>query len=148
MVTMLLGGLWHGANLKFVVWGGIHGVSLVLHKLWTSHSPRVRRADSWWRRAVGAFFTFQLVSFSWIFFRSSTLSSALDMLGQIFTRFGTSSIPQMLVSYAKPFALMLVGLRHSLFAIPDKRTGKGGGSSNRNSVKLLITVLAVLLILH
>ncbi len=60
MVTMLLGGLWHGANLKFVVWGGIHGVSLVLHKLWTSHSPRVRRADSWWRRAVGAFFTFQL----------------------------------------------------------------------------------------
>lgn len=148
MVTMLLGGLWHGANLKFVVWGGIHGVSLVLHKLWTSHSPRVKRADSWWRRAVGAFFTFQLVSFSWIFFRSSTLSSAFDMLGQIFTRFGTPSIPQMLVSYAKPFALMLAGFAIHWLPFRVSEGVRGWFIETTVLVKLLITVMAVLLILQ
>lgn len=148
MVTMLLGGLWHGANLKFVVWGGIHGVSLILHKLWRVHVPRARRSGSRWSRFAGAFFTFQLVSFAWIFFRSATLGSALDMLGQIFTRFGTSAIPQMIVSYSKPLALMLVGFAIHWMPFGVSERVRGWFIETAIPVKLVVAVLAVLLILQ
>src|SRR5262249_38998698 len=71
MVTMLLGGLWHGANWTFVAWGGLHGAYLAVERAFGVDS----RA-SWARRLL----TFHLVCFSWIFFRAPTFGVAWEML--------------------------------------------------------------------
>ncbi|HZX28504.1 MAG TPA: MBOAT family protein [Telluria sp.] len=74
MLTMLLGGLWHGAGWNFVVWGGLHGAYLSTHQLWRARIP--------WRmpRPLAQGLTFLAVCFAWVFFRASDLPAALDVL--------------------------------------------------------------------
>jgi len=78
MITMLLGGLWHGANWTFVLWGGYHGALLCLYKLfgrsWDGLPVVVQRAG-----------TFFLVTIGWVFFRSDRFSVAAGMLARMFT---------------------------------------------------------------
>lgn len=83
MVTMLLGGLWHGASWTFVVWGAIHGAALVVHKLYTWHRERreavadargqVMQQPAWIVRGAQVLFcwalTFLVVNIAWVFFR-------------------------------------------------------------------------------
>ena len=83
MITMLLGGLWHGASWTFVVWGGLHGVYLIVDK--AVRGGRVSDKPVRWHDVPWILFTFGLVCFAWVFFRSDTFSAALDMLGAIFT---------------------------------------------------------------
>jgi alginate O-acetyltransferase complex protein AlgI len=82
MLTMLLGGLWHGANWTFVVWGLLHGVGLAVHKLWTRHRPQIRVPV-----VAGAFIgwalTYAFVCIGWVFFRAPSLASAGVILGKI-----------------------------------------------------------------
>ena len=76
-VTMLLGGLWHGANWTFVVWGAYHGTLLAIQRLIPA---------SWARPAlkpVGAVLTFLLVCVGWVFFRAQTLSDAGTVLSRL-----------------------------------------------------------------
>lgn len=74
MVTMLLGGLWHGANWTFVIWGGLHGAFLVLHQVWQKISPfRLPRM-------AGVFLTFLAVMVAWIFFRAENADTAFRMI--------------------------------------------------------------------
>ena len=69
MVTMLLGGLWHGANLRFIIWGGLHGAGLVINKIWNYLAgPRITPTRI--NKALSVFLTFQFVTFCWIFFRA------------------------------------------------------------------------------
>src|SRR5690349_16415561 len=80
MLTMLLGGLWHGANWTFVVWGGIHGIGLALERLISGKREITAATDSasrWLRRIV----IFHLVCLAWVFFRMPSLASALEQLG-------------------------------------------------------------------
>src|SRR3546814_2190702 len=56
MITMLLGGLWHGAGWTFVVWGGLHGLLLVVNHLWRRVVPW--RLETWWSRAFARLLTF------------------------------------------------------------------------------------------
>jgi alginate O-acetyltransferase complex protein AlgI len=78
MITMLLGGLWHGANWTFVVWGGYHGLLLVCYRLggraWDRLPALLRRAG-----------TFLLVVIGWVFFRSEDFGMALTLLGAMFS---------------------------------------------------------------
>jgi alginate O-acetyltransferase complex protein AlgI len=74
-VTMVLGGLWHGAAWTFVVWGAIHGAFLGLHRWWSaSHKPA---AGVPWRTVVATVLTFHVVCGAWIFFRAPDLQVAL-----------------------------------------------------------------------
>lgn len=73
MVTMALAGLWHGASLKFVVWGIYHGVLVSLQRLLVGDADRIRG----WTRVPGIFVTFHLVSFGWLFFKAKDLPTAL-----------------------------------------------------------------------
>jgi len=94
MITMLLGGLWHGAAWTFVIWGGIHGVAQC-----TGHWRRDRRvarglpAQSdrpvaiWFQRLV----TFHIVCFAWIFFDATTLNNAFTMVRRLFTTWGDAA---------------------------------------------------------
>lgn len=83
-LTMLLGGLWHGANWTFVVWGAIHGGMLALHKLWVSVSlrrpslMRLRERAAW--RAVAGLGTFLIVTIAWVPFRAPSFTQAARVL--------------------------------------------------------------------
>lgn len=112
IVTMLLGGLWHGASLRFVAWGLLHGSALAVHKATLKFFPGFKPTGaemSRGRRALGIFFTFHLVCLGWILFRSDTASAAWDMLRQIFTHFHPEVIPQFVTAYAGVFTLIVVG---------------------------------------
>jgi len=83
MLTMLLGGLWHGASWNFVIWGGLHGLALCVHKLWLRGRKTAERPPF----SVGAVaawaLTFAWVCLAWIFFRAPTLGSAIGVIAQI-----------------------------------------------------------------
>jgi D-alanyl-lipoteichoic acid acyltransferase DltB (MBOAT superfamily) len=85
MLTMLLGGLWHGAAWTFVVWGGIHGLGLAIERA-TGWRP-VSRGAQW----AGRLITFHVVCFAWIFFRADSFSRAGDVIGRLFTAWGQPS---------------------------------------------------------
>ncbi len=73
LLTMGLGGLWHGAAWHFVFWGGLHGLALVAHREWRA---RVKIDGAWWWTAVGTLLTFYWVCVCWVFFRAPDLSAA------------------------------------------------------------------------
>jgi alginate O-acetyltransferase complex protein AlgI len=78
MLTMLLGGLWHGASGHFVLWGGLHGAALALERfLGIGHGPR--RVPAW----IAWLVTFHFVCITWVFFRAPSLESALAYLGNM-----------------------------------------------------------------
>jgi alginate O-acetyltransferase complex protein AlgI len=85
MLTMLLGGLWHGAAWTFVVWGGIHGVGLSIERA-TGWRPTSERAK-WFGRIL----TFNVVCFAWIFFRADSFSRAGEVIARLFTAWGQPS---------------------------------------------------------
>jgi D-alanyl-lipoteichoic acid acyltransferase DltB (MBOAT superfamily) len=91
MLTMLIGGLWHGAGWTFVAWGAIHGSALVAERWWTGRPGRVERPAPGWRRALQRFVTFQVVCFAWIFFRADSFADAWDVIVRLFTAWGEPS---------------------------------------------------------
>jgi alginate O-acetyltransferase complex protein AlgI len=86
MVTMLLGGLWHGANYTFLVWGGLHGIYLVANHAWRSLRRKIRDVEAAPAirvaalRLVSRAATFLSISVAWVFFRANDLGAALDLL--------------------------------------------------------------------
>ncbi len=70
MLTMLLGGLWHGASWTFVIWGGLHGILLAIHK---GLGETLRNYKLFNYRWLNAFFVFLIISFVWVFFRAPDL---------------------------------------------------------------------------
>ena len=110
IITMFLGGLWHGASWNFVLWGTFHGVALALHKAWMSIAGRKKGETSHGiRRVLGVIITFHFVCFCWIFFRNADFHNSMDMLNQIFTAFRPQLFPQLIEGYWRVFALMAVG---------------------------------------
>ncbi len=91
LVTMLIGGLWHGAGLTYIVWGAIHGVALVLHKVclrWLTRIP-----DNWLEKLVSGLLTFTTVMLAFVFFRAASVGEAVAIIAGIFTRFDLAYLP-------------------------------------------------------
>ena len=101
-LVMLIGGLWHGANLKFVLWGALHGLYLVIDKLFKSIFGKNERL-----RPLKIFLTFNVVAFTWIVFRADSLTTANEILNQIFTNFNAIHIGEYLVAYWQIVAVMV-----------------------------------------
>lgn len=124
LITMLLGGLWHGAAVRFVLWGGLHGAALALHKLWMSVVPGARAAGAqmhWWSRVAGILLTFHLVCLGWLMFRAESMQTVALMLHQIFYSFGAATVPQVLAGYSGVFILIAAGyLLHLLPGAADR----------------------------
>lgn len=83
VVTMLLGGLWHGAGWQFVVWGGVHGLGLAVGAWWGRQFRHLPAPLSW-------ALTFLFVTITWVLFRAPTLESAWTMLRAMFGAEGAS----------------------------------------------------------
>ena len=86
-VTMLLGGLWHGASWNFVIWGGLHGTYLCVHRVLRPALDALAARGAVWAgalRASGMLATFLLVAFAWLFFRSTDLALTQRYLSGLF----------------------------------------------------------------
>jgi D-alanyl-lipoteichoic acid acyltransferase DltB (MBOAT superfamily) len=85
MITMLLGGLWHGAGWTFVVWGAFHGVGQVIGRWRRRRASALGRAEpaEGWIRVRKQVLTFNLVCLGWVFFRADSIGSAFELLGRL-----------------------------------------------------------------
>jgi D-alanyl-lipoteichoic acid acyltransferase DltB (MBOAT superfamily) len=110
MLTMLLGGLWHGASWTFVVWGALNGLGLVVDHWWVSRREAKggpEPAASGPRRWAMVFLTFNFVCLAWVFFREQTIGGAFQLLGHLFTAWDKPS-PQITVGVLLAIAALLV----------------------------------------
>ena len=139
MVTMLLGGLWHGASWSFLVWGGLHGAFLVLHKTWTS-TPIARWLNAMtgpgrvvWT-VVAWVLTFHAVCLAWCFFRLTAFGESVECVRKCVEfdparmwsgPYTDPSVLMALAAYAMVVVMAYAGRRMSL---PDQfRTGFAWG---------------------
>ena len=104
MITMLLGGLWHGPSWRFMIWGGLHGAALAIHKFFTE-----KTRINFDLKIVGVVVTFHFVCFCWIFFRASDLEIVGQMLNQIFTKFNIQVLGEFISGYKVVLFLMFLG---------------------------------------
>jgi D-alanyl-lipoteichoic acid acyltransferase DltB (MBOAT superfamily) len=152
MITMLLGGLWHGASLRFVIWGGIHGLGLVIHKLWVKLNLSLSKYytsssnKNIFLRFISVFTTFHLVTIAWIFFRAESMEAAKGMISQIFLNFQPALVPIMITSYYKIFLLIMVGLVIHWLPSSFKESYRGWFIKSHIIVKLLIVVFIVFIL--
>ena len=120
LLTMILGGLWHGVGLMFLLWGLWHGVLLCLHKLWMQFVPGavpLGKDLPLWRRTAGIFFTFNAVAFGWLMFRSPDWTCFSTILTDIFGNFSLSTVPQTIVANCSAFSAILIA--YILHALPS-----------------------------
>ena len=121
LLTMLLGGLWHGAAVRFILWGALHGVALALHKMWMAVVPwaKINGKDmNIVLRVAGIVLTFNLVCFGWLLFRAEDMQTVHVMLYQIFNNFNPAIIPQVVDGYKAVFALIVLG--YAMHFLPEK----------------------------
>ncbi|BDD04819.1 MBOAT family O-acyltransferase [Aureibacter tunicatorum] len=105
-LTMLLGGLWHGASWNFILWGAMHGTVLGMERFFKSRIPL---PDNLWVKMLRRFYAFHVVAFCWIFFRASDFNLAKDIISQIFSSIDFSLLPQIIPAYSKALGLVLFG---------------------------------------
>ncbi len=109
MMTMLLGGLWHGSSWMFVLWGGLNGVGIVVYKFWKKISP-YENSTHWLVNAWKIFFTFTFITFTRIWFRGESMQGTYELLSQVSTNFAWPLVPSMILNYWKVFLLMIFAL--------------------------------------
>lgn len=85
ILTMVLGGIWHGANWTYIIWGLIHGIALALHKIWMKITKSPDQKHSVAANGISVAMTFLFTTFCWIFFRADSLSHAITIIGRIFS---------------------------------------------------------------
>jgi alginate O-acetyltransferase complex protein AlgI len=141
IITMLLGGLWHGASLRFVIWGGLHGLGLVINRMCNSiFGGRLKSGRI--GRAIAVFITFQFVSFCWIFFRAPNIDSVKIMLKQITENFSPGSYMTVLPAYSSVFLLMFVG--YLIHFLPERTKESYRGLFIR--IPLMLQFLVIMII--
>jgi alginate O-acetyltransferase complex protein AlgI len=109
LVTMLIGGFWHGANYTFIIWGGIHGIALAVHKLFTKFTGESTFAHgNNFIKLISSLATFLIVVFAWLFFRSPDLSTAGFFLGSFINWQGSELATDFLIIVLSYYAATLI----------------------------------------
>jgi hypothetical protein len=137
VLTMVLGGLWHGAALTFVFWGGIHGFGLIVERELRARVPgALGRAAPVLQWLV----TFHVVCLAWIFFRAETFGTAWEMIARSFTSWGgTEAIT--------PLLLLVIGGSIAAQFLPGQLSGRLQGSFSRLAPAAQAATLAVGLVM-
>ena len=118
IVTMLLGGLWHGASWRFIIWGWLHGAALAIHKLFRSGQGETPEMQSRSSHYFNVFVTFHFVCFCWIFFRASSMETAGEMINQILLHLNPQILFDFIAGYKGVVLLMIIG--YVLHFLPPK----------------------------
>jgi len=146
MLTMILGGLWHGAALRFMLWGALHGTALALHKVWLAVVPGAKVTGGEMKRGwriLGIFVTFNLVCFGWLMFRAESMQTVALMLHQICCDFNAPIIPQAITGYAAVFCFIAAG--YLLHFMPERLDGWARQAVMRAPMALQVLLLAVVI---
>lgn len=104
--TFVLGGLWHGAGWTFIIWGSLHGIALVIHKVWKKLGFKMHSILAW-------FITFNFINISWVFFRAKELEDAQRILLSMFNldRIAISKSFASFLNYIDIFDIGFKGVR-------------------------------------
>jgi hypothetical protein len=125
IVTMLVCGLWHGANWTFVAWGGLHGIYLMIHRAIIKSKKTFERTDFLIKQSLSFYkvvVTFHLVAFGWILFRCDSFTHFINFVhGIISFQEGTGVIPPLSLFSPKLILPILILL---FIDILQKKTGK------------------------
>jgi D-alanyl-lipoteichoic acid acyltransferase DltB (MBOAT superfamily) len=111
LITMLIGGFWHGADWKFIIWGALHGLALAIHKLYLSF----RKSDSnspgnRFFSAINLILTFHFVALLWILFRAQSYTSAIDSISKISTDTKLFDITGFFVARGEVIYMLLISI--------------------------------------
>jgi alginate O-acetyltransferase complex protein AlgI len=117
MGTMLIGGLWHGANWTFVVWGGLHGLYLAVERLLRAKFGGFK--PSALTLAGFGLITFTLVNIAWVFFRAKTFEKAWQILSGMFG-FNAKPVPLLAAVYLITTAVILAGILAAHWRLRDR----------------------------
>jgi len=77
MITFLLGGIWHGAGWTFVFWGFLHGIAMILHRIWQKTGIKMNKIIAW-------FITFNFINITWVIFRANKWEDIINILKGMF----------------------------------------------------------------
>ena len=113
MITMLLGGLWHGAGWNFAIWGGLHGLYLAINHAW-QHLRGETRARGPWARAASVALTFAAVNVAWVFFRAPDFGTGRDILLGMFGAYGLA-VPEAFAAQVPQLRSLLEGAGIQVF---------------------------------
>lgn len=126
VMTMVLGGLWHGANGTYIVWGLFHGVALVIHKVFMKITKSAERPHQVFANLVSVLCTFLFTTFCWVFFRADSIVHALEILKQMFCFRSGLEQPYMWLFVA--VTVLVIGSLAA--AIKSKRCGRCSRKQN------------------
>jgi D-alanyl-lipoteichoic acid acyltransferase DltB (MBOAT superfamily) len=124
LITMVVGGLWHGASENFVIWGSMNGLALIFYQYWKKISP-YEQSSAWGIRAWRIFLTFNFITFTRIWFRLDEAGEPLKMLNHIWIHFDFTWVVfvKVLETYQAVFWLILTGF--VLHWLPQSLKDKG-----------------------
>lgn len=124
LITMVVGGLWHGASENFIIWGSMNGLALILYQYWKKISP-YEQSTAWGIRAWRIFFTFNFITFTRIWFRLDEAGEPIKMLDHMWTHFDFTwpVFVKVLDTYQAVFWVILSGF--VLHWLPDSWKEKG-----------------------
>ncbi|MBP2830776.1 MBOAT family protein [Aquimarina sp. U1-2] len=108
MITMLVGGLWHGASWKFVIWGGLNGLGVVAYKYWRKISP-YEDSRAWYTLVWRIALTFVFITFTRIYFRGNSMDHIDRFYEQVATNMDWQNALAVLWEYRIVFGVMLIG---------------------------------------
>lgn len=108
MITMLIGGLWHGASWKFVIWGGLNGLGVVAYKYWRTISP-YENSKAWLATVWKIAFTFVFITFTRIYFRGNSMDHIEQFYHMVVTNMDWTNALIVLWEYRLVFIVMLIG---------------------------------------
>ncbi|MFV0365382.1 MAG: MBOAT family O-acyltransferase [Mangrovibacterium sp.] len=145
MLTMLLGGLWHGAHWRFVIWGAIHGLGLCIERLFSSTKSK-RKKQSRVSVLIRQVITFHVVCFAWIFFRANDIDSILRMLYQIQANFIPPFTSDEWLLFLPTGIVLLVGFVIITVPIQAKESIRGWFIRQHWLLKSLLSLIIILLI--
>ncbi len=142
MITMLLGGLWHGASWNFLLWGGINGLGVIWYKYWKRINPW-EKSQHWLAVSWKILLTLSFITFTRVFFRAPDYNSATIMLSQIANNFGFNHIPEIISAYGKVFLMLIFGFVTHWLSYGFKNTWRDWFIHAPHWLQAIISVLAI-----
>ena len=140
MLTMLIGGLWHGAAFKFILWGGMHGGALAFERWWKDKFT--------WKmpKMIGWLIAFHFVAACWILFRAADFTAIGNMFEQIFYHFNANQIGVYLNSYYAVFSLIILGFAaHCIPALWEKKIEISLGRLHLSFLSVITVIMIVII---
>ena len=146
LVTMLLGGLWHGSSWMFIIWGGLNGLGLMVHKGWERISP-FKSNNTIAYRAFAIFLTLVFISFTRIWFRSDSLETVGVIFDRISYHFGGELFFKIISGYW--FVLLVILLGYIIHWIPESiKINYRNWFSNLSYPKMIFTTVLIVFIIY